>query len=197
MMTRIKELRIHLGFSQQKLADRLQVSRSAIAMWETGASRPDTKNLVALSHLFGTSIDQILGNPSGNGNVSIPVLGYIAAGNPSSVQEQVVDWLDIADTLARTGDFFGLVINGDSMEPRICKGDFVIVRKQPDVESGEIAIVLIGDDDGLCKKVIKHKTGLSLVSFNPNYPPRFYTWEEVERLPVAINGRVVELRAKF
>ena len=77
------------------------------------------------------------------------------------------------------------------------EGDVVIVRRQDDVESGEIAIVLVNGDDATCKRVVKHENGLSLISLNPVFPPRFYTDDEVRKLPVQIIGRVVELRAKF
>ena len=129
--------------------------------------------------------------------VKIPVLGYVAAGLPADAIENIVDWEEIPQAVADKGDYFGLVINGDSMEPRICKGDVVIVKKQSDVESGDIAIVIVDGDEGTCKKVIKNQAGINLVSLNPKYEPIFYTWEEVEKLPVVINGKVVELRGKF
>ncbi len=129
--------------------------------------------------------------------VKIPVLGYVAAGIPADAIENIVDWEEIPQAVADKGDYFGLVINGDSMEPRICKGDIVIVKKQSDVESGDIAIVIVDGDEGTCKKVIKNQAGINLVSLNPKYEPIFYTWEEVESLPVVINGKVIELRGKI
>lgn len=83
------------------------------------------------------------------------------------------------------------------MEPRIKSGDVVIVRKQDIVDSGDIAIVMVNGDDATCKKFVKHKNGVSLVSMNPAYTPMFYTMDEVESLPVRVLGRVMELRAKF
>ena len=83
------------------------------------------------------------------------------------------------------------------MEPKFSEGDVVIVRQQNDVESGEIAIVLVNGDDATCKRVVKHENGLSLISLNPSFPPKFFTDQEVEQLPVRIIGRVMELRAKF
>ena len=129
--------------------------------------------------------------------VKIPVLGYVAAGIPADAIENIVDWEEIPQAVADKGDYFGLVINGDSMEPRICKGDIVIVKKQSDVESGNIAIVIVDGDEETCKKDIKNQAGINLVSLNPKYEPIFYTWEEVESLPVVINGKVIELRGKI
>lgn len=127
----------------------------------------------------------------------IPVLGRVAAGVPIETLEEILDIEEISEKLASTGKFFGLQIDGDSMEPRIYKGDVVIVKQQSDADSGDIVIVLIGQDHGTCKKLKKHEHGISLVSLNNSYDPLFFTWEEVETLPVTIIGKVVELRGKF
>ena len=60
-MNRIKQLRAENGYSQQKLADLMRVSRSTIAMWETGGSEPDNKALLQLADIFSVSTDYILG----------------------------------------------------------------------------------------------------------------------------------------
>lgn len=200
-MIKLKEIRNQMNISQQKLANALAVSRSTIAMWENGSSQPDNLTLIKISKYFDVSIDYLLGNEisasSESKYVKIPVLGYVAAGIPSDAVENIIDWEEIPIEMTKHGEYFGLVINGDSMEPRICKGDIVIVRKQPDIESGEIGIVIVNGERGTCKKVVKHENGLSLVSFNQAYEPMFYTWQEVEQIPITINGKVVELRAKW
>ena len=129
--------------------------------------------------------------------VKIPVLGYVAAGIPIEAIEDIIDYEEISEEMALRGKYFGLSIKGNSMEPRICQGDVVIVRQQPDVESGELGIVLVNGNDATCKKVVKHENGISLVSFNPTYEPMFYTKEEILSLPITILGKVVELRGKF
>lgn len=83
------------------------------------------------------------------------------------------------------------------MEPKISEGDVVIVRKQDDAESGNIVIATVNGDEATCKKIKKTESGLMLISTNPDYEPFIYSWEDVERIPVRILGRVVELRAKF
>ena len=59
---KIKECRKQAGFSQEQLAERLNVSRQAITKWETDAGLPDTENLKELSRIFGISIDYLLDN---------------------------------------------------------------------------------------------------------------------------------------
>ena len=99
--------------------------------------------------------------------------------------------------MARTGEFFGLQIHGNSMEPKFSEGDVVIVRLQDDAESGDIVIAMINGDDATCKRLRKYRDGIELISTNPSYEPMFFSNEDIEKKPVKIIGRVVELRAKF
>ena len=101
--------------------------------------------------------------------------------------------------MAAKGEFFVLRICGLSMVQRMFEGDIVIVRKQPDIESGEIAVVLVNGSDGTVKKVIKSDNGIMLVPLNSNcdYEPHFYSNEEIQTLPVTIAGKVVEVRGKL
>lgn len=99
--------------------------------------------------------------------------------------------------MAKTGDFFALQIQGDSMEPKISNGDVVIVRQQDDAETGDTVIALINGDDAVCKRLRKYKEGLELISTNPSYVPLYFDEETIKNKPVKIIGKVVELRAKF
>lgn len=130
--------------------------------------------------------------------VQIPVLGRVVAGVPLEAVEEILDYEEITPELAATGEFFALQIRGRSMEPRMLEGDVVIVRKQDDVESGDIAIVLVNSDEATVKKIKKMSTGITLIATNISvYEPHFYSNEEIEALPVQILGKVVELRGKF
>ena len=123
--------------------------------------------------------------------IRIPVLGNVAAGIPIEAIEDVIDYEEISE------DFFALKIKGDSMEPRICNGDVVIVRKQNYAESGDLVIVLVNGDSATCKKLAKFPSGIRLIPFNQTYEPMFYSNEEIENKPVRIIGRVVENRQKY
>lgn len=83
------------------------------------------------------------------------------------------------------------------MQPRIVEGDIVIVRQQPDADSGDVVIVQVNGDKATCKRLAKYSSGISLISFNPAYEPMNYTNEQIERLPVTIIGKVVENRQKY
>ena len=73
----------------------------------------------------------------------------------------------------------------------------MIVRKQPDIEDGQIAVVMINGDDATVKRVRKTGDGIMLLPTNPAYEPIYYTKKQIRELPVRIIGKVVELRAKF
>lgn len=129
----------------------------------------------------------------------IPVLGRVAAGIPIEAIENVEDYEErYISVLEDPHDYFALRIVGHSMEPRIWNGDVVIVHKQDDVDSGQIAVILVNGDDATVKQVKKSSTGLTLIGLNPTvYPPHFYTAAEVISLPVRILGLVVEVRGKL
>lgn len=197
-MSIIKDLRNKKGLTQAELARLCGVHQTAVSQWEKGRTDPDRNSLKILSEIFDVPVDVIMGLVSGTKQkVVIPVLGYVRAGMPIEAVEEILDYEEISPQLAATGEFFALQIKGNSMEPRICENDVVIVRKQSDVDSGDVAVVLVNSMDATVKKVVKKGTSLSLVPFNPNYDVMIYSAEEVSRLPVSIIGKVVELRGKF
>lgn len=78
------------------------------------------------------------------------------------------------------------------------EGDVVIVRRQDDVESGDIAIVLVNGNEATVKRVKKQEDGITLIATNTSvYEPHYYSNKEIEELPVRILGKVVELRGKL
>ena len=200
-MNRIKLMRKEKGMTQGELAAKLGVAQNTVSNWESGIRNPDPESLKKLANVLECSVDFLLENDSADGRgkrgKKIPVLGYVKAGIPIDRIEEIVDYEEISEEMAAGGEFFGLKVRGDSMEPKISEGDVVIIRKQSDVLSGEIAIVCVNGDEVAIKKFLKHENGVSLVSFNHAYPPMFYTKEEVISKPVRVLGKVVELRAKF
>lgn len=201
-MNRLIELRQAKGFTMKETAVKLGMPYTTYVSYEKGDREPNSEILIKLADFYNTTVDYILGvndNPlhESSSGVIIPVLGYVKAGIPMTAIENIIDYEEISQEQARTGEFFGLQIKGDSMEPRITEGDVVIVRKQETVENGELAVVLINGDDATVKKFYKTDAGIKLVSTNPTYDPFFFTPDEVNSLPVSVIGKVVELRAKF
>ena len=203
---RLKELRKLNGLSQAALSSLLGVTQQAVGKWETGRSTPDPQTLARVAAYFKVSTDYLLGcapapitsavaAADGPREFPIPIIGTVRAGFGAFAFEE-----DYGEEYARVkdpGSYFYLLVKGDSMEPKFSEGDVVIVRRQPDVESGEIAVVLVNGDCATVKKIVKHANGISLVSSNAAYMPMFYTMQEIEDLPVEVLGKVIELRAKF
>ena len=199
-MNRIKQLRTGLEMKQSDLAKRLSVGQNTISNWETGKTEPDTGSLQKMASLFGVSIDYILGHvtlKTSEEGLQVPVLGDVAAGIPIEAIQDIVDYEEIDAALAGSGEYFGLRLKGASMEPRMREGDVVIVRKQDDVESGDVAVVMVNGDSATVKRIKKGPSGITLIPNNPVFDPMFYTNDEIQSLPVRILGKVVELRAKF
>lgn len=197
---RLKSLRIQRKMTQSELAKKLFISQPAYSKYEVGSASPNPETLSKIADALDVSVDYLVGNdpqPKHNGYIRIPVLGRVAAGIPIDAIEETIDWEDISADASGDGEYFGLQIKGQSMEPKISDGDVVIVRRQPDVDSGDIAVVLVNGDDATVKRVKKGPQGVTLIPSNPAYEPMFYSNDEIESLPVQILGRVVELRAKL
>ena len=205
MMTlydRIKELRKQRKISQEKLAKMTgYTDRSSIAKIEKGKVDLSETKIQLFASALNTTPAYLMGwgdddkeMPQG---LQIPVLGTVAAGIPISAVEDILDYEEVPQSWQNQGEFFGLKIKGDSMEPRMESGDVVIVKQQSDANSGDTVIVLVNGDDATCKRLEKTDNGIMLVSTNPKYPPMFYSLEDIQTKPVVILGKVVELRQKY
>lgn len=199
---RIKEARKSAGLTQLELAKKTELSRSYIGDIEKDRYNPSVSTLQLIATATNTPLEDLLpstktASPTGRG-VRIPVLGRVVAGIPIEAVEEILDYEEITPELAATGEFFALKIRGHSMEPRMMEGDVVIVRRQDDVDSGDVAIVLVNGDEATVKRVKKQEEGITLIATNTSvYEPHFYSNKEIAELPVRILGRVVELRGKM
>lgn len=190
------------GKSRQDMCEALGVKYTTFTDWVKGNSYPRIDKIELMANYFGISKSDLveshdLNNLSRTKGCTIKVLGRVAAGIPIEAIEDVIDTEEITEELATTGEFFGLKIHGDSMEPKISEGDVVIVRQQDDAESGDIVIAMINGDDATCKRLRKYRDGIELIATNPSYKPMFFTNAQINTKPVRILGKVVELRAKF
>ena len=102
---------------------------------------------------------------------TVPVVGKVAAGLPLLAEENIQDYLPVSKSIARSEGMFYLKVKGDSMTgAAILEGDLVLVRPQPFVEQGEIAVVLIGDEATVKRFYIKNYR-IELHPENPDYDP--------------------------
>lgn len=199
---RIKEARKSAGLTQLELAKKTELSRSYIGDIEKDRYNPSVSTLQLIATATNTPLEDLLPStktvsPAGRG-VRIPVLGRVVAGIPIEAVEEILDYEEITPELAATGEFFALQVKGSSMEPTLRDGDVVIVKKQPTVDSGDIAIVLVNGNDATVKEIKESPAGITLIGHNVAvYTPHFYSNHDIESLPIQIIGKVVEMRRKF
>ena len=203
---KIKIARIKRGLTQEELGNMIGVQKSAIAKYESGRvvniKRTTLQKIADVLDMNPSDLifDDYTTSLSDSGTATvkrIPVLGRVVAGIPIDAIEEVLDWEEIPESLARTGEFFALQVKGDSMSPRIQEGDVLIVRQQNDADEGDIVIAQINGDTACVKRLLKQEDGIVLQSFNPAYSPMFFSKKAVNEKPVHIIGKVIENRQKF
>lgn len=125
--------------------------------------------------------------------VKIPMLGNVACGEPTFADEEHETYIETDGHIQAD---FCLTCDGDSMEPKLMNGDIVFIRKQPEVNDGQIAAVLI-EDEATLKRVYYDKPNnvLTLVAENPKYRPFIYSGEQLDH--IRILGRAVSLYRKL
>lgn len=199
-MKNLKKIRKLKNITIKELANALNLAESTISLYENGKREPDFNTLSKISDYFNVSIDYLLGKEelphNSKKGVKIPVLGSIPAGIALEAIEDILDYEEISEEQARTGEFFALKVKGESMEPTIHDGDVIIFRKQEDADSGKICVVMINGNDATLKEIKKEPNGLWVLPHNPNseFKPTFYSNEDVEKIPVRILGVAVEIR---
>lgn len=199
---RLVQLRKELNLTQTDFAEKIGFSRTAVSAWEIGRNEPSNEDTIKIADFFGVSVDYIIGktnNRKGESSSSAIVLVYgtIPAGIPMEMIEDIIDTEEIpADMLKGGKQYFGLRVKGNSMFPEYLDGDTIILEKLEDVESGSDAVVMVNGDDGTFKRIFKNENGIILQPLNPEFQPMIYTNEQIEKLPIKVIGKVVELRRK-
>ena len=201
---RIRRLRKGRGLSQEELAARLGVSRSAVGMYETGKREPDFATGEAIADLFDVDMDYLMGRSPverrGSSPVppgferplmqQVPLIGRIACGQPITAEENLEGYVQAPADRAID---FALVCHGDSMiDAGIHDGDTAYFRKQPQVENGQIAVCLIDGQDATLKRFSQNGSVVTLMpqSTNPIHQPFIY---DLKQTHVDILGLVVKV----
>ncbi len=199
-MNRIKELRTKNNIKQTELCKRLGVSQAALSGWETGKYEPDVESLKIMADIFDVSVDYLLGGSDlrynlPNKGIRINVYGSVPAGIPIEAVEDIIDWEEIpADWVKDGQEYIALRVKGDSMYPKYLDGDIVIVKLQPDCESGQDTVVYVNGYEATLKRLIKKNGTIILQPLNPAHDTKVYGPDDEE---IKILGVVVELRRKI
>lgn len=197
---RLREILKSKGMNCNQLYKLAGINKSTLFAYANGRFSPKQANIIKIAEALNIDPEYFTEDVPAKqmSSVKIPVLGHVAA-NPEGIYavEDIIGWEEISMDIAVTGDHFGLVIRGDSMEPRILNGNIVIVKKQSTAETGDLVIALINGENATCKKLLKSQSGITLISYNPKYEPRIFSNRDIAELPVIILGKVVEIRKKW
>lgn len=194
---RLKELLIQYETDNEKnhneVAKELGVSLSTYYRWLNGESTMLKKGTIEkLSKVLDYDIETVIMQEE---RIK-PIAGFVKAGYDLLADENIEGYVELGQADANRGDYF-VRICGDSMiGSYIYDGDLVYVAKCDTVSSGQIAVVLVGDEVTL-KKVYYKNDLMILEASNPEYESRFFTKEEVVDLPVRIMGIVRFVRRDF
>jgi repressor LexA len=181
-----------------KLMDERSLSRMGVAkgsgvpyttivnFYEKGTENIKLSTLRKLADFFNVSLDYLVDDEEESRKVpsmemvSLPVVGRISCGNGIVALQEIEGYEPTPKEWLNGGEYFYLRARGDSMiGARINDGDLLLIRKQVDVEDGEIAAVVI-NDDAVLKRVYKQNGSLILQSENAKYPPMIISGGKVQ-----------------
>ncbi|AYV92537.1 hypothetical protein A2U14_00765 [Fusobacterium necrophorum subsp. funduliforme] len=206
---RLSELRKEKNISQEKFADLIGVSKSTISMYENGNRTPDFETEEKIADFFNVDLDYLRGRSKIRNKyqaqltsnaiildksqfISVPVYGRASAGC-GCINMETVLYDKVIHINGYSHDSFLIEVSGDSMEPVIFDGEFVLVDpSHAEIEEGKIYVITYNNETFI-KKIEEHEEDgiVVLKSINQKYRDRIIKQEEFEN--VKINGRVVKV----
>lgn len=198
---KIIKRRIELGMSQDELAKKVGYKdRSSIARIESGERDIRQSSVMKFAEALNTTpawlmdiSDSSTPKQKTESNAQllpseyirmIPCFESASAGFGTDAQNRIIELIPIYIVNEQeAAETICIIVRGDSMHPRIEDGDIVQVHKQDTAETGDIVVILDGDE-AFVKRFIHGKNGVILESFNPAYPPMKFTKEESNRLRI-------------
>jgi repressor LexA len=152
-----------------------QLSELARKGYLTRAARqPRT---AVIRHPGQRQVDQGLADVPGQGMASVPLVGRIAAGRPILAAESVDEVIPLPKQLVGEGNLIMLKVVGESMiDAAIADGDWVVVRRETDIENGDIVAAMLesetsADREATVKTFKKIDGHVWLIPHNPAYSP--------------------------
>lgn len=200
----INQRRTELKLTLEQVGQAVGVGKSTVKKWEDGYISNMRRDKIALlaKALKMNPVSFITGEfkeeeeqatPLPQTNVFMrPVYDSISAGFGVIAQDVPVDYMPTYITCPSEQDkYIWINVHGDSMSPLIDDGSKILIKKQTSVDSGQIAAVLVDDEEAVVKKVLYNDNTVELHSVNPYYPPRVFKNNDVTR--VQILGLVKEV----
>lgn len=207
---RFSELIKNSSIDISQLAKMLGIkSKSTIYRYMNGEMAPKVPTVKYASDIFNVNPLWLMGYDAPKYNnektkkldnlVSpINILKTIKSDYDYLAPENIVGTINVEKSLVGNGeDYFALKIKGDSMSPVLMENDIAIIKKQENFESGNIVVAIVNHNEATIRKVRKNDTSILLQSFNPNYEPIVFTYDEMKTIPVTIIGVVKQLKREF
>lgn len=193
----LRTLRIKAGMNQEELAKKIGCAKSTISMYENGAREPNFETLEAIADIFNVDMSTLIDRKQPQiqpENLTVlpsnkifmrPLYNSVAAGFGAPAENTIVSYIPtfINNSLEKD-KYIWVNVEGDSMSPLIDDGSKILIRMQESVDSGQIAVVLIDNEEAVVKKVEYGTDYVTLISVNPYYPPRKFEGREVLRVRV-------------
>lgn len=190
---KIKSLRVELGLSVYELADRSGVSAQSIYRYENGEVEKLTlANVEKLASALHCDPADLIGWSRILAAVTVPVFERPQA--PFSISGQApIGYSTVEEKLAAGGECFGLRIPDDGMSPFMLPGDVAIIRRQQDVESGQIGCVEI---DGLVtlRRLRLALGGVTLLPLGEGLPSQSFSWSDAAGVGFSVVGRCIQVK---
>lgn len=189
----IKKLRESHKLTQEEFGKIVGVTDKAVSSWETGAKAPRMGVIQKISDYFNINKSAILDDTiESNATIlpqekirMIPVYESVSAGFGAYADNYILEYIPLfISSDEEAHNTLCIKVQGNSMYPKIEDGDSIQVLKQDWCEPGQVAIVLIDDENAVVKKVQYDKSSITLLSFNPEYAPRVFKGAERDRLKI-------------
>lgn len=183
------------GKSDAEIARQIHVDRSTVARWAAGTVRRVSGDVMErLSGMVGYNVEPLLRGMEIS--IHLPVLGYVKAGYNLFAEENYLGEEEVSLSERKKADYY-LKVEGNSMTGAgIMNGSLVLVKQTSRLESGEIGVVLVGDEVTV-KRVVMKKGMMILEAANPDVENRYFTSKEIKDLPVRIIGKVISCKTYF
>lgn len=175
------------------VAKDLDLPYTTVTSWCNAEFYPRIDKIELLANYFCIQKSDLVEDKSKNINnnkQAFPLLGMVKAGYNYFASENIIGYVTVDTTIKDIENCYALKVVGDSMQPILYEDDIIIVHKQDNVESGQIAIILINDEEATVKKVMKYDNHIELVAFNSYYPAKKLT----DKDNFKIIGKVIEGR---
>lgn len=194
LSTVLKQRRKELGLTLLQIADAVGVTEATVQRWESGSIKSVRyEKLGKLADVLKVPPAALMGwdnTPSTlPSNVfslrpmgKVPLVGQIACGVPILAEENITDYVDLPGHIRAD---YALTCRGDSMVGAgIRDGDIVYILQQEEVENGQIAAVLVDEDEATLKRFYLDRGVVQLVAENPSVPPMVFIGEDIEKIRV-------------